>query len=333
MDSVSLISSSFHPHSSVNLRNPSLKNLILASGRLISHTALRSKNGDLTAEMNLLHISDMHFGPRHWRGNTKLLLEKLNSYAADIVINTGDNTTDALENEFEAAGNFLKSLNCNHVISIPGNHDKRNMRSAEYFRHFIDDVDPIRPLESGNCTKKGIFLDSNVVGIKDHFTDINYLKKIHIDGVSLLVVCLDSNELYEDNGLVDGEMLRTVSLAIAEESYDEIILLNHHPILDTDSDPLFNSRSVIQFVIEHNIKYFFCGHSHQLSMMQSTDLYHKHSFTQFKNGSLSSANTPNDTNMFLYYENFGTAQMLVHVVRAIVEGGNLKFEEELIGPI
>ena len=60
--------------------------------------------------MNLLHISDMHFGPRHWQGSSDLLLKKLNSYAADIVINTGDSTTDALEVEFEAAGKFLKSI-------------------------------------------------------------------------------------------------------------------------------------------------------------------------------------------------------------------------------
>ena len=274
----------------------------------------------------------MHFGPRHWQGSSELLLEKLNSYTADIVINTGDNTTDALEIEFEAAGKFLKSIDCQHIVSIPGNHDKRNMRSAEYFRQYIDDVDVVRPLDRENCCKKNIFLDANVNGITEHFTDINFLKNIVIDGVSVLVVCLDSCELYEDNGLVDSEMLRTVSHEIDKASYDRIILLNHHAILDTDSDPLFNSRIVIEFVIKHGIEYFFCGHSHQLSMMRSTDLYHKHSFTQYKNGSLSSVNTPHDTNMFLYYENFGSEEMAIHVVRAIIEGESLKFEEEIISP-
>jgi 3',5'-cyclic AMP phosphodiesterase CpdA len=65
--------------------------------------------------MNILHISDMHFGPRHWLGKTELLLEKLNSYATDIVINTGDSTTDGLESEFEAAGNFLNAIDCKHI--------------------------------------------------------------------------------------------------------------------------------------------------------------------------------------------------------------------------
>ena len=280
--------------------------------------------------MNLLHISDMHFGPRHWQGSGELLLKKLNSYAADIVINTGDNTTDALESEFEAAGKFLDSIDCEHIVSISGNHDKRNMRSAEYFRQYIDDIEVIRPLDREKCGKKNIFLDANANGLTEHFTDINFLKNITIDGVSILVVCLDSCELYEDNGLVDKEMLRTVSQAIDKASYDRIILLNHHSILDTDSDPLFNSRIVIEFVIENNIEHVFCGHTHQLSVMSSTDLYHKHSFTQYKNGSLSSINIPPDTNMFLYYENFGSEEMVIHVVRVIVEGQSLKFEEELI---
>jgi len=282
--------------------------------------------------MNLLHISDMHFGPRHWQGSSELLLEKLNSYAADIVINTGDSTTDALEIEFEAAGKFLKSIECQHMISIPGNHDKRNMRSAEYFRQYIDDVEVVRPLDRKNCSKKNIFLDANVNGITEHFTDINFLRNIVIDGVSVLVVCLDSCELYEDSGLVDREMLRAVSHAIGKASCDQIILLNHHSILDTDSDPLFNSRIVIDFVRENNIEHVFCGHTHQLSMMRSTDLYHKHSFTQYKNGSLSSVNTPHDTNMFMYYKNFGSEEMTVHVVRVIVENEGLKFEEEIITP-
>ena len=280
--------------------------------------------------MNILHISDMHFGPRHWLGKNDLLLEKLNSFDTDIVINTGDNTTDALENEFEAAGNFLKSIDCQHIVSIPGNHDKRNMRSTDYFRQYIDEIEVIRPLNRDKCRKRNIYLEGNTIGIKEHFTDINFLKRITINGECLLIVCLDSNSLYEDNGFVDKEILRTISHAISKESYDRIILLNHHSILDTDSDPLFNSRIVVEFVREHNIEHVFCGHTHHLSIMKSTDLYHKHSFTQYKNGSLSSGNTLNDTNMFLYYKNFGTEAMEIHVIRAIVDNGYMSFKEEII---
>jgi 3',5'-cyclic AMP phosphodiesterase CpdA len=50
--------------------------------------------------VNILHLSDLHFGPRHWEGDDQILLEKINSFKADIVINTGDSTTDGLEDEY-----------------------------------------------------------------------------------------------------------------------------------------------------------------------------------------------------------------------------------------
>ncbi len=132
--------------------------------------------------MNLLHISDMHFGTRHWTGNDELLLEKINSYCADIVINTGDNTSDALESEFAAAGKFLKSIKCNNVISIAGNHDKRNMRSRDFFNKYIDDMEVIRPLNPESCSKKKIYLDDATTGIEESFTDINFIEMCSIDG-------------------------------------------------------------------------------------------------------------------------------------------------------
>jgi len=168
----------------------------------------------------------MHFGPRHWLGKNELLLEKLNSYGADIVINTGDNTTDSLESEFEAAGNFLKSIDCQHIVSIPGNHDKRNMRSSDYFCQYIDDIEVIYPLNREKCRKKKLFLDENTNDIKEHCTDINFLKNITINGESILIVCLDTNAPYKDNGFVEKEILKALSQGISKESYDKIILLN-----------------------------------------------------------------------------------------------------------
>ena len=57
--------------------------------------------------MNILQISDLHFGARHWDGNNESLLKKINSYPADLVINAGDSTTDALESEYQDAERFL----------------------------------------------------------------------------------------------------------------------------------------------------------------------------------------------------------------------------------
>jgi hypothetical protein len=34
--------------------------------------------------------------------------------------------------------------------------------------------------------------------------------------------------------------------------------------------------------------------------------------------------------MFMYYKNFGSEEMNIHVVRAIVDGDSLNFKEEVI---
>jgi predicted phosphodiesterase len=272
----------------------------------------------------------MHFGSRHWKGNDEMLLEKLNSYSADIVINTGDSTTDALECEFEAAKKFLHSIKCEHVVSIVGNHDKRNMRSQDFFQEHINKVKVIYPQNPRNCTKNKIFLDGNTTGVKERFTDINFLNKISVNGESLLLVCLDTNELYKDNGYIDKEILLSVSNEIEQLSYDQVILLNHHSILETDSDPLFNSSRVFDFIKKHNIQHVFCGHTHKLSVMKSIDLYHQFSFTQYKNGTLTSHSHPSDTNMFLFYENVGKKEMKINLIRIYIEGDQLIFKEEVI---
>ena len=280
--------------------------------------------------MNILHISDIHFGPRHWEGSNKILLEKLNSYEADIVFNTGDNTTDGLENEFQEVGSFLKSIECKHVISVIGNHDKRNMRGSEFFKKYIYDPEIIYPLDIEQCVKENVFLDRRITKLSDNFTDINFIETISINGDSVLVVSIDTSQLYSDDGYVDEEILRTVSAALKQLTYEKAALLVHYSILGTDAHPLHNPLRLIDFVREHNIEHVFCGHTHELEIRRSTDLYRGHTFTQYMCGSLSSCNNTNDSNMFLYYENFGDENMRIHLVRIHLEGDQLTFKDETI---
>ena len=283
--------------------------------------------------MNILHISDIHFGPRHWEGNNKILLEKLNSYEADIVFNTGDNTTDGLEDEFQEVGSFLKSIECKHVISVIGNHDKRNMRGSEFFKKYIYDPEVIYPLDIEQCVKENVFLDRRITKVSDNFTDINFIETISVNGDSVLVVSIDTSQLYSDDGYVDEEILRAVSAAVKQLTYEKAVLLVHYSILGTDAHPLHNPLRLLDFVRDHNIEHVFCGHTHELELRRSTDLYHGHTFTQYMCGSLSSCNNTNDSNMFLYYENFGDENMRIHLVRIHLEGDQLIFKDEIVSGV
>jgi predicted phosphodiesterase len=258
------------------------------------------------------------------------LLEKLNSYAADIVLNTGDNTTDGLENEYQEVSSFLKSIECNNVISLIGNHDKRNMRGTEFFKKYIYDPEVIYPSDIGQCAKEDIFLDRSITKVSDNFTDINFIEEVSANGNSLLLVSIDTSQLYSDYGYVDEEMLRTVSAALKQLTYEKALLLVHYSILGTDAHPLHNPLRLIDFVREHDIEHVFCGHTHELEIRRSTDLYYGNTFTQYMCGSLSSCNNSNDSNMFLYYENFGDENMRIHLVRMTIKGDQLIFHDETV---
>lgn len=280
--------------------------------------------------MNILHISDLHFGPRHWDGNDMLLLEKINSYEADIVINTGDNTTDGLEDECDKAGSFLKGIMCKNVISTLGNHDKRNMRSHELFRKYIDNSEIIYISKKIKTSKKHLFLNPKITKVDENFTDINFVRSIDIKGKKVLVISIDSNELYNDDGYVEEKVLKAVSKVIKQSDYDIPLLLTHYSILGTDECPLKNSATLIDFVQKHKIKYVFCGHTHELELMRTNDLYNGHKFDQYMCGTLSSRNHPKDDNMFIYYENVGTKDMHLHVIRIFPEKDELYFKEKKV---
>ncbi len=285
---------------------------------------------ELESCMNILHISDLHFGPRHWEGDDQLLLEKINSYAADIVINTGDSTTDGLEDEYAEAGRFLNAITCKNVISTIGNHDKRSMRSHELFRKYIYNSDTICIPETVKTTKKHLFLNREITKVNENFTDVNFIKSISVKGQTLLIINIDSNELYSDDGYVEKEVLSAVSMKIEQTEYDLPLLMTHYSILGTDECPLKNSACLIDFVQRHNIKYVFCGHTHELELMRTTDLYHGHSFHHFMCGTLASCNHANDDNMFLYYENFDSDEMHLYLTRIFLERGKVHFKEEMV---
>ena len=280
--------------------------------------------------MNILHISDLHFGPRHWDGNDNVLLKKLNSYNADIVINTGDNTTDGLEDEYTKAGRFLKSIVCKNVISVIGNHDKRNMRSHELFRKYIYNPEVIYIPERVKTKKKHLFLNREITRVRDNFTDINFIKVITVQGKKFLIINIDTNELYSDEGYVEKEILKAVSKKINQSTYDIPMLMTHYSILGTDDCPLRNSALLIDFVHQHKIENVFCGHTHEMELMRTTDLYSGHSFTQYMCGTLSSCNHPNDDNMFLYYQNCGSDDMHLYLIRIFLDKGKVSFKEEMI---
>jgi len=159
--------------------------------------------------MNILHITDLHFGPYHWAADDNLVLERLNQFNADVILQTGDMTSDSLQSEFEAAATFMSKLDCPKLVSILGNHDKYSKRSHEMFRTHIYDGDFIRPKDPLKVKKRKVFIDPATARLNDYFTEVNYLRLFEIANEKVLFVCLDTNLFQDDQGKMELQWLRS----------------------------------------------------------------------------------------------------------------------------
>jgi len=280
--------------------------------------------------LKILQISDLHFGPFHWSGDDELLIEKINSYNVDLVIDTGDSTSDGLEREYFQAKTFLKKIECKNLVSIIGNHDKRSRSSVEFFKKYISNPDVIYPDNDEETRKRHLFLNSKMK-LKERFTDINFIKRITIHGEKILIIGLDSNTLYSDDGFIEEAILNSISKTLSNDTYDLKLLLIHHSILATDGCPLINSQRVIDFVCYNKIDFVFCGHTHELDFREIKDIVNQHQFFQFMCGSTSS----NDLgaygkNVFILYEIENNKNFTIYLINIFYKNNHLTFKRERI---
>ncbi len=283
--------------------------------------------------MKILQISDLHFGPLHWNGDDRALIGKINSYQADLVINTGDSTSNGLEREYLQARNFLAGIKCKNLVSIIGNHDKRSKSSVGLFKKYIYNPEVVYPdHDNKSFQKKHLFLDSKV-STEEKFTDINFLKSIELHRKKVLIIGIDSNILYSDDGYVEESIVSSLTAKIGTDTYDLKLLVIHHSILATDQCPLLNSQRVIDFVNAVRIDYVFCGHTHELDFRKSEDIYHQHRFFQFMCGTTASNDLGRyGKNTLLLYEFQATKINKIYLIKIFFEDDKkrLIFEEEEI---
>ncbi len=281
--------------------------------------------------MNLLHITDVHFGPYHWAVDDDLVLERLNAFNADIVLNTGDMTSDSLQVEFQQMQAFLSKLRCPNVVSILGNHDKYSKRSHEMFREYIYDGQFIQPKDKTKIKKDKVFFSPVNMRLADYFTEVNFLRKFEVNGETVLFVCVDTTLFQNDEGFVEEQILASLKDEVAYTKHDRLLMLTHHPILDSDEDPLINTKRMTDFALDIGIEATFCGHTHELEIVELSNIIEGKSFRQFMIGSLSSVNIHRESNMFCTYENFGTPDEVITVIRMLPTENGVEFVETIVG--
>lgn len=97
----------------------------------------------------ILHISDVHFGPPHRPDVASGVLDLVERRGPDLVVVSGDLTQRAKPVQFRQAREFVDRIRA-PTITVPGNHDVPMYRFWErlldplgaYRRHFAEELEP-----------------------------------------------------------------------------------------------------------------------------------------------------------------------------------------------
>jgi 3',5'-cyclic-AMP phosphodiesterase len=81
----------------------------------------------------IAHLSDLHCGSPYFVENLlQRAIMEINDLNPDVVVCSGDLTTFGYKQEYRQAREYLRRLECPDVITIPGNHDSRNVGHVHF---------------------------------------------------------------------------------------------------------------------------------------------------------------------------------------------------------
>lgn len=201
--------------------------------------------------IELLHISDLHFGGPFQPDRAAAVRELADRRRPDLVVVSGDLTQRAKRREFEAAGRFLDELGP-PVAVTPGNHDvplyrvwERLFAPYRHYRRYVSDE----------------------------------LDAVHrMDG--LTVVCLNSSRRFTlDNGRLTGGQLEFAEEAFeaAPEADLRALVTHHHlapaPDLESGHSVMPGARRALRRLTDAGVHLIMAGHMHRSYIGDSLDFF------------------------------------------------------------
>lgn len=76
----------------------------------------------------IVQLSDLHCGPQFFLPQyLERAIAEVNELEPDVVVVSGDLTTNGFKDEYALAREYLDRVECDSLVVIPGNHDSRNV--------------------------------------------------------------------------------------------------------------------------------------------------------------------------------------------------------------
>jgi len=159
----------------------------------------------------------------------EVAIAELNELGPDVVVVSGDLTGFGFLPDYEIAREYIDKIECEHVITIPGNHDARNVG----YLHFED-----------------LFGPRNRV--------------LHVDGMS--IVAVDSSEPDLNEGCVGRGRYGWIRKQFAHPADLRVFVLHHHlvpiPRTGRERSMVTDSGDVLELLAECGVDIVLSGHKH-----------------------------------------------------------------------
>ena len=180
--------------------------------------------------VRIAHISDLHCGSAHFQADLlEQAIEEINELRPDVVVISGDLTTDGYKREYEAARDYVDRLRCGELIVVPGNHDSRNVG----YIHFEELFGP-------------------------------RARTLHRKGVT--IVAEDSSEPDLDHGQIGRSRYASIEHDFSEPADLRIFVLHHHllPVPGTgrERNIVYDAGDLLELLMHLNVNLVLAGHKH-----------------------------------------------------------------------
>jgi len=177
------------------------------------------------AQLSDLHCGQQFFLPQH----LERAIAEVNELAPDLVVISGDLTTNGFKDEYVLAREYLNRVDCDAMVVIPGNHDSRNVG----YVHFEE-----------------LFGERNSV--------------LRLRGVS--IVAVDSSEPDLDNGQIGRGRYRWIEEQFADPADLRVFVLHHHllPVPGTgrERNIVHDAGDTLEALQRAGVDLVLAGHKH-----------------------------------------------------------------------
>src|SRR5919197_5717077 len=184
--------------------------------------------------MLIAQLSDIHVGGgRYQEELLRTAIAEVNASRPDLVVVAGDITDDGYPDQYPLAQQLLGTIECDHVVLVPGNHDARNVGYLRF---------------------------------EDTFGARDSRQRLTLPTLDVSLVAVDSSKPDLDEGEIGREHYGWIEQGFAGEADLRLFVCHHHlvPVPGTgrERNQVLDAGDVLALLRRLHVDLVLAGHRH-----------------------------------------------------------------------